>query len=173
MSTLTTERPELPKGFGFHYNGSKPNIYLQLWHEGKKIFEGSTGTSSIKEAKQFRAKKEAELIEGHKAKLKRGVTVEDLFTDYVAHLKAKEAERGEYTTGERTNSNRVSGFIKNHLGPYFGNLKPGQVSEHLQSYKTQRTKEGDSSATINGEFRVLRAAMKRGWLNNKVPFEDL
>jgi integrase len=146
-------RPELPDGLGFYYNGkSKPNIYLQLWHDGKKIFAGSTGARTIKEAKQFRAKKEAELIDDPKA---------------------KEAEKGEYTTGERTTSDRNSGFIKNHLGPFFGRLKPGEVSEYLEAYKKKRIKEGASPATINGEFRVVSAAMIRGWRSNKVRLGDL
>ena len=53
--------------------------------------------------------------------------------------------------------------INKHLVPAFGNLKPeGITTDVLVAYKGKRTREHAKVPTINSEFRILRAALRRG-----------
>lgn len=169
---------ELPNGFWL----KRDYIYLTVYVERQK-FTFSTGLSVNSQedaSKRTRAKLEkwkAERIVEAKGKIKTGVLrkakVQELLDLYVVYLRNKEEEKGEYTTGERTNSDRVENNIKTNLGPFFGALEPKHVAAKLVAYKEMRREQGIKPATYNGEFRILSAALVRGWKSNLVAFDDL
>jgi integrase len=105
--------------------------------------------------------------------IQRNVAVSALFQNYLEHLQRNEAAKGEYITAERTNSERSEPKIKAHLDPFFGRLLPKDVQNNLVRYRQLRESEGASPATINGEFRLLSAALRRGWKNGRVRGEHL
>jgi hypothetical protein len=166
----------LPKGEGFYLK--RGVIYLALYLDGKKRTY-STGwmlnePGLKRKLDDFKKAKigEAAIDEQHPS-TKRGVRMERVFTNYLEHLRIKEKEKGDYTTEERTTSDRNEGFIENHLGPFFSKLKPEEVDATNKAYRKLREDEGVSAATVNGEFRVLRAAMNRGWKDNLIREADL
>lgn len=165
----------LPKDEGFYRK--RGIIYVSFRHDGQKhtFSTGTTGQESnaLMAIREFKKNKLIEVGKnGGPAKAFRG-TVSELFKDYVDRLQKREAEKGEYATGERRTSDRTDGFIKNHLERFFGKMHPKDVAGSLDAYKAKREKEGATPATVNGEFRVLSAAMRRGWKNNKVHSDHL
>src|ERR1051326_5849641 len=107
----------LPDGEGFYEK--RGVVYTSFRIAGEK-FAFSTGIKRgepgfLTGIRQFKMAKIAEATAAQKdPTVTRGVRDSELFTDYVAYLKRKEAEKGDYTTGERTTSQRTEGFIKNH-----------------------------------------------------------
>jgi hypothetical protein len=41
-------------------------------------------------------------------------------------------------------------------------MKPADVRKNLDCYDTKRLEQGAKAPTLNGEYRILSAAMKRG-----------
>ena len=157
----------LPTGQGFYWK--RDVIYVAIWHQGKKLGVFSTGTDQPKKAEKFKEDKKDELIKAQDttiADLKKGVRVSELLADYVARLESKEADGGEYTTDVpnwKKSSYKASTRINKNLVPFFGNLKPEQLtSDLLNQYKAKRRREGASVVTVNSEFRIFRAALNRG-----------
>jgi integrase len=144
-------------------------VYLTIYTDGEK-FTYATGNRPNEATKTWFEKfKKDKIAESTKEeKVEKGVRVQTLFDDYVAYLRAKEKEKGDYATAETTTSYRNESFFKCHLSPFFGKMKPADVAERLTAYREQREHEKASPSTLNSELRVLRAAMNRGWKNNKV-----
>jgi integrase len=163
----TKKTTKLPTGFYWKRN----TIYYRIWHNQKKYGPFCSETGSIKEAQKHRSEKQAEIVRGEKIATERGVHINDLFDDYIAHLKRKEHDGGEYANHTKdTSSYKASTRIDKNLRPFFGNLKPepdSLVPQLLTRYKDIRSKQA-SVSTINTEFRLLRAALKRGVKNKKV-----
>lgn len=138
-------------------------IYAAIQDNGiKQVF--STGTDDPKQALAIRDAKKADMVKGDFVSVTKGVRMAELFDDYIANLKANEADSGEYMTREyETTSYRMQKRIEKHLLPHFGDLKPSDLTtEVLRSYKSKRIGSRPSIATINSEFRALRAALKLG-----------
>jgi integrase len=157
---------------GFYLKREK--VYLTIYARGEK-FTYATGNRPNEATKtwfeNFKKEKIAEATT--EEKVEAGVRVQTLFDDYLTHLKQREKEKGEYATSETTTSYRNESFFKCHLSPFFGKLKPEHVAERLTAYRELREHEKASASTLNSELRVLRAAMNRGWKNNKVRLIDL
>lgn len=158
---------ELPKKQGWYLK--RDVIYLAIRVQREKFVFATEWriddpAVTLRKLDDFKKEKIAEASKQlGVSKIQRNVTVSALFKRYVAHLKKNEQKKGEYVTQERTNSDRAEPQIKLHLEPFFGKMLPKNVAENLERYQQLRLKEGASPATINGEFRLLRAALRRGW----------
>jgi integrase len=163
---------ELPKGQGWYTK--RGVVYLAIRLQREK-FAYSTqwrvddSTLTHRRLDDFKKEKiaEASKLLGV-SKIQRNITVSALFKHYLEHLRRHEQEKGEYVTEERTNSYRAEGQIDNHLVPFFGKMLPKDVAANLMRYRLLRESEKASPSTINGEFRLLRAALRRGWKDNRV-----
>lgn len=163
---------ELPKGQGWY--SKRGVVYLAIRVQREK-FTFSTAwrvddsTLTLRRLEDFRKEKiaDASKLLGV-SKIQRNITVSALFKHYLEHLRRHEQEKGEYTNEERTNSERSEGQIENHLVPFFGKMLPKDVAGNLMRYRLLRENENASPSTINGEFRLLRAALRRGWKDNRV-----
>jgi hypothetical protein len=165
----------LPDGEGFYWK--RDYIYLTIRVAGER-FQYTTGFMGNEPAllvklRQFKQSKIAEATEQAETKVKRGVRVEDLFTGYLAHLRQKEKEGDEYAKAGRTTSDRTDSVIRCHLGTFFNKLKPEQLKEQIVPYRDLRVKEGAKAPSLNGEFRILRAAMRRGAKNGLMRQTDI
>ncbi len=150
----------LPKGSGLYWK--RGVIYAAIRHDGKKhVF--STGKDDVKEALKFRDEKKADLIKGDHVDVAKAVRISHLFADYIEKLEDKEREAGVYMKRKyETTSYRVKSRINKHLIPAFGNFRPEDLTEDdLKKYKKTRTGHGASIVTVNTEFRLLRAALRR------------
>ncbi|MGD1095528.1 MAG: tyrosine-type recombinase/integrase [Bryobacteraceae bacterium] len=144
-------------------------IYVDIRHDGKRLGLFSTGTADKDHAIGFRKKKTAELLkkvydENH-IEVEKGIRCADLFQDYIANRQRREQDSGAYGNGRKyeTNSYKVGSKINKHLLPWFGKLKPDELtSDMLLEFRDKRRKDGAQVATINNEFRILRAALRRG-----------
>jgi integrase len=151
----------LPPGRGLYWKGE--TIYLAIWKDGKKRVY-CTRTSDWKKALEFRTEQMA--LKSEPVVVPRGLHLSDLFDDYIAHLESKEAESKEYANHTKKymrTSYKARARINKWLVPPFGKLRPDELTaDHLRAYKLRRTKEAGSVATVNSEFRLLRAALKLG-----------
>lgn len=156
----------LPQGENFYWK--RGVIYTEIWHQGKMLGQFSTGTAVIKEALAFKADKLSDLIKQEETRMvevKKGVRVSELFDDYIARIASREADSGAYANSRpyETNSYKAQTRIDKNLRPSFGSLKPHEVSTALLAqYKAKRRREGAKVATVNTEFRTLRATLRRG-----------
>jgi hypothetical protein len=91
----------------------------------------------------------------------------EIFADYVAYLGREEMVGTAYSQTGRTTSQRTSGTINNHLAPFFGTMSPADVRRHLGKYDSKRV-ENAAIPTLNGEYRILRAALNLGYRSDKV-----
>ena len=168
---------ELPKNQGWYLK--RGVIYLAIRVQREKFVFATEWriddpAVTLRKLDDFKKEKIAEASKQlGLSKIQRNLTVSALFKRYVAHLKKNEQKKGEYVTEERTNSDRAEPQIKLHLEPVFGKLRPKDVAGNLEQYQQLRVKEGASPATINGEFRLLRAALRRGWKDDKVRGDHL
>src|ERR1022692_5140354 len=163
---------ELPKGQGWYTKRDKVYLAIRVQRE-KFVFATEwridDSTLTVRKLNDFKQEKiaEASKLLGV-SNIQRNITVSALFKNYLEHLRKHEQEKGEYVTEERTNSYRVEGQIENHLVPFFGKMLPKDVAENLNRYRLLRESEKASPSTMNGEFRLLRAALRRGWKDNRV-----
>lgn len=178
---------KLPKGEGFYLLRQR-DIYVAIRMEGKKksyptgfkITDEGLSDRKLMEIKKAKWVLMAATLEDPTPKLQKGVRVKDLFDDYVRHLEEKEREKGVGSgvdVGERNNSYNVRKIIDRSLLPFFGSLSRLDA-DSLAEYRAKRAASYGSPekvawASINGEFRLLRATMRRGWKNGKVKFDDL
>jgi integrase len=168
---------ELPKGEGWYVK--RETIYLAVRVQREKFVFATAwriddSTLTLRKLEDFKKEKIAEASKQlGVSKIQRNVTVSALFKTYIEYLRRREAEKGEYVTEERTNSDRVEPQIKSHLEPFFGKILPKDVQPNLMRYRLLRDSEDASASTINGEFRLLRAALRRGWKDNRVRQEHL
>jgi len=164
---MATKKTKLPTGFWW----KRKTIYYRIWHHEKEYGPYCAHTSNIKEAQRHKAERSAEIVRGEKLDTERGVRIDDLFDDYVEHLKRKERDGGAYAAHTKdTPSYKASSRIDKNLRPFFGNLKPepdSLIPQLLTRYKDMRRKQA-SVSTVNTEFRLLRAALRRGVKNKKV-----
>lgn len=156
----------LPVGSGLYWKHDK--ICGVVSHEGKR-YPFATGTDDINTALKIKADKYAEVVRNAKEvqiTLAKGVTVAELFKDYIASYKRREKDAGSYGRGKKpyeSSSYKLSVRINKHLMPAFGGLKPEEVtSDRLNAYKEKRQEQDASVTTINSEFRLLKAAIRRG-----------
>lgn len=161
----------LPIGQGFYWNGNI--IYLTIWHNGKKYGPWTTHTNDWQEAVKFRSAEAAKIERREVVDLKKGKsTVADLFAAYIVRLERKEEEAGAYMGRKyETPSYKASTRINRNIVPHFGNLEPNEgevTNDVLVAYSSKRKRQGASVSTINTEFRLLRAALRRGVKEKKV-----
>jgi integrase len=168
---------ELPTGQGWYTK--RDVVYLSIRVQREKFtfatkWRVDDSTLTVRKLTDFKQEKiaEASKLLGV-SKIQRNITVSALFKNYLEHLRKHEQEKGEYVTEERTNSYRAEGQIENHLVPFFGKMLPKDVAENLNRYRALRESEKASPSTMNGEFRLLRAALRRGWKENRVRQEHL
>jgi len=168
---------ELPKGQGWYTK--RDVIYISIRVQREKFtyctgWQIADSTITLRKLEDFRKEK---IAESSKllgvSKIQRNITVSALFKRYLEHLQKHEQEKGAYVTEERTNSYRVEGIVRNHLIPFFGKMLPKDVNENLWRYRRLRESETASPSSINGEFRLLRAALRRGWKDDGVRTEHL
>lgn len=162
----------LPKRSGLYWNHGL--IYLALRRHGRIVFKNSTKTRDFEAAMTFREAKLEEILKAEDdtvADQKKGVTVNELFDDYVARTKLKEEEAGAYQNTGREyerNSYKLSTRIDKNLRPFFGKIRPQDqnpatlTTQLLLDYKKKRRREKATVPTCNTELRLLRAALKRG-----------
>jgi len=168
---------ELPKGQGWYTK--RDVVYLAIRVQREKFvyateWRADDSTLTLRKLEDFRKEKIAEASKMlGVSKIQRNITVSALFKTYLEHLWQHEQEKGEYTNEERTNSQRSEGQIENHLVPFFGKMLPKDVAGNLMRYRLLRENENASPSTINGEFRLLRAALRRGWKDNRVRSDAL
>lgn len=150
----------LPVGLGFYWKGRV--IYVAISHRGVKHVH-CCGTSDIDEAVAFRKAKLTEILNQDVTTKNRVVRIGELLDDYITHLKRKEAGGGEYTSRKHeTSSYKTASRINANLRPAFGELKPEDLTDEvLNAYRLQRL-EKVSVVSVNSEFRLLRAALRRG-----------
>jgi integrase len=148
----------LPENSGFWRKKDGGSIYFK--YEGHAY---CTGAALYKDAKTFREKKIAELLNERAVQKARGVRVSDLFNDYVSYLVRKE-ESNEYARDVYCrNSAKVRSTINKHLLPHFGNLKPEEVTtDLLNRHRDQRVAGGAAIVSVNRELVYFRCAMKLG-----------
>jgi integrase len=168
---------ELPKNEGWYLKRGMVYLAIRVQREkfvyatGWKIDDSSITARKLEDFKKGRIADASQLL--GVTKIQRNVTVSALFKSYLEYLRRHEQEKGDYTTEERTNSERAEGQIEKHMIPFFGKLLPKDVQSNLMRYRLQRESENASPSTVNGEFRLLRAALRRGWKENKVRQEAL
>jgi len=156
----------LPLGSGLYWK--RDVLYVEIWHGGKKLGQFSTRTADTNQALRFKDAKLAELLKAeqtHIADLAKGVRVSELLQDYIANLERREADSGAYMMSRKYEkpSYKAATRINKHLVPAFGKLKPeGVTTDVLIAYKNNRTRQHGKVPTINSEFRILRAALRRG-----------
>jgi len=156
----------LPIGSGLYRKRNM--LYVEIWHGGERVYQGTTRTSDIQAALRFKAAKLAEIITSQDtaiADLKKGVRIAELFDDYVAKIKSNEADAGEYANSREyeTNSYKASSRINANLRPFFGKFKAEEIStDLLEEYRSKRRNAGAKVPTVNTEFRLLRAALRYG-----------
>jgi hypothetical protein len=151
----------LPQGSGLYWKHGK--ICGVISHNGKR-YPFATGTDNTKQALKVRDEKHAEILNSQRVSLARGVRIAELLEDYVENLESKEADNGAYMGHTYDKSSyKARTRINKHLLPHFGNLKPEDITTAvMKSYKAKRSHAHPSVATINSEFRILRAALRLG-----------
>ncbi|HXS93154.1 MAG TPA: hypothetical protein VN736_01035, partial [Candidatus Limnocylindrales bacterium] len=168
---------KLPEGQGWYVK--RETIYLSFRVQREKFtfateWRIDDSTLTLRKLQDFKKEKIAEASrELGVSKIQRNVTVSALLKSYIEHLRRNEAQKGDYTTEERTTSDRNEPQIKLHLDPFFGKMLPKDVQANLMRYRLLRESEHASASTINGEFRILSAALRRGWKDNRVRQEHL
>jgi integrase len=161
--TTAEERPKLPKGSGLYWKANSTKLYCTIRINGDKhLF--CTGETTVKAALEFKKEKEADLRLNAVSGVTRGVRMSELFADYVADLKRKEQDAGRYMMESRvTPSYNTARSIKKHLEPFFGHLKPEQVTtDKLNQFRDEKQAAGYSVVSINNYFTALRRAMRLG-----------
>lgn len=166
------ETPEQYKGFGFSTKPNSPWIQLLLTIDGKR-YPFSTGTADYREAMAFRAQKENELMTGEIAKKSKG-TMNDIFDAYIAYLEDKEAKaKNDYKRSGTPTSKKMRSPINCHLKPFFGKMKISEVKTRIDAYDKRRQDQGASAPALNGEWRILSAALNRGLVKGTVSRNDI
>jgi integrase len=148
----------LPTGSGLYWK--RGTIYLK--HQGKSY---CTGTSDTGAAVRFKLDKIAQLhVNDGAPELARGVRVNELLDDYIANLESRELDAGAYQARKYdSNSYKAASRIDKHLRPAFGKLKPSELtSDSLLAWRDKRRRQSYSVVSINGDLRILRAALRRG-----------
>lgn len=166
MASKYSKTTGLPIGQGFYWK--RDVIYVAIWHAGER-HQFSCDTDKPEEARKFRVKKLAELVQESEASVERGMRCEGLLNRYIEHLKRKEQDRGVYMTAnpKAAPSYKTASSIK-HLSRFL-KLKPKAVSsDMLTAYRDDRIAEGAGVVTVNRELGYLRAAMNRGVKDGKV-----
>jgi integrase len=151
----------LPVGSGLYWKRDK--IYAAIRVDGKKHVY-NTGTDKVREAVEFKDEKSADLRKNAKALGARGIRVQDLFDDYISHLKRREHGRGAYMSHKHsTPSYKAQSMINRHLVPVFSNLKPDQITtDRLNKYRADRIEAKASVVTVNRELSCLRTSLRLG-----------
>jgi integrase len=165
MASKYSESTGLPVGQGMYWK--RGVIYVAIWYGGKKQ-SYCCGTDKPEEARKFRAKKLAELVTEDDSRVKTGIRCGELLTRYIAKLKRKEEDAGEYMTAnpKATVSYKTASSIK-HLAR-FEKIQPKDITtDMLNAYHDERIKVA-GVVTVNRELGYLRTAINDGVKDGKV-----
>jgi integrase len=141
------------QGHVYKRKGS-PYWWIKFYVNTRPVFESSRSEKEQVAARLLR-KRLDEVEKGtYGTAESSGVTVGDLLDDLLRNYRIH--KRKSFGISCRP-------VVEANLRPYFGKLKPTQVTTRkLEEYREKRQKEGRSDSTVNREFALLRRAFYLG-----------
>jgi integrase len=115
-----------------------------------QVFQESTGTKVYAEAERYLKRRLGEVATGKFAGLAvERIAVNELFDDLME----------DYRLNKRASIVETTSRLKNHLRPFFGEMRAADVSTaQVKRYMRQRLEAGVVSATVNRELEILKRA---------------
>jgi integrase len=144
------------KAGSLYKQAKSPYWWVKFYIPGQvKPIRESTGTTNADEAQRFLHRRLGEVATGAFVSLEpERVKVNEL----LAMLEE------DYENNGRGSAKQLQSRLKQHLRPFFGQLKAATVgTRQISGYITKRKKAGAKNATINRELEHLRRAFKLGF----------
>jgi integrase len=153
------EKTGLPLGSGLFWNGRLLTAKVYIGGKPKYI---ATKTDNWKEALKVRDREKAALLRSERpsSTLVEKTTINELFDDYLSHLRLLNASRGDYSP----KTAYIVGLTYNkHLKNFFGGIRAAKLDTTLLTkYRHKRVSEGATGYTIDHELGYLRTALNIG-----------
>lgn len=126
-----------------------PTWWIKYSKNGR-VYRESTSTKVYAEAERFLKRRLGEVATGKFAGLAvERISVNELFDDLME----------DYRLNKRASIVETTSRLKNHLRPFFGEMRAGDVSTaHVKRYMRKRLEAGVVSATVNRELEILKRA---------------
>ncbi len=126
-----------------------PTWWIKYYRDGKP-FRESSGSEKQVDAERLLRKRAGEIATGKFLGLSpERIRMAELFKDVVE----------DYQAADRRTLSDLNSRLKNHLAPFFGELRAADFStQHIKRYVTARRSEEAQNATINRELAVVRRA---------------
>lgn len=153
------EKTGLPIGSGLFWNGRF--LTAKVYVNGKPKYI-PTKTDNWKEALKVRDREKINLLRNDRPSLGlvEKITLDELFKDYLEHLKLLNSARGEYSP---KTAYIVGLTYEKHLKSFFGPIRAAKLDTALLTkYRQKRLNEGAKSYTIDHELGYLRTALNLG-----------
>jgi len=117
-----------------------------------QVFRESSRSEKHADAERLLKRRLGEIVTGKFAGLgPERIRLAELFVDVVQ----------DYLDNERDSVKNLQGRLKNHLIPFFAEIRAADFStQHLKRYIAQRRAEGAENGTINRELAVVRRAFR-------------
>ncbi len=129
-------------------------IWWVKYRKNGQVFRESSRSQKPGDAENLLKLRVGQIVTGKFAGLRpERVLMAELFADVVQ----------DYRDNERDTIKDVEGRIKNHLTPFFGEIRAAEYStQHTKRYIAQRQAEEAENGTINRELAVVRRAFRLG-----------
>jgi len=145
LGSLYQRKKKLPDGSA----QLLPTWWIKYSKNGQ-IFRESSGSEKRADAEKLLKTRVGEIATGkfvglHPARIR----IAELFQDVV----------DDYEATDRSTISDVRSRLKNHLSPFFGDVRAAEFStQHVKRYVAKRRKEDAQNGTINRELAVIRRA---------------
>lgn len=128
-----------------------PYWWVKLTHDGRSVSE-STGTASKRQAQEYHDKRKAELWEQHRLGVKPRRIWDEAVLKYLNEVGAKRAAG-------------ATKYILRWMQPHLEGIDLAKIDREVVERLMQLgLGEGLSNATVNRRNRLLRAILRRAWL---------
>ena len=126
-----------------------PTWWIKYYRDGKP-FRESSGSEKQADAERLLKKRAGEIATGKFLGLSpERIRMSELFHDVVE----------DYQAADRRTLSSLNGRLKNHISPFFGELRAAEFStQHIKRYITARRSQEAGNATINRELAIVRRA---------------
>jgi hypothetical protein len=142
------------RGTGTIFTAGSKTLWIRYYVNGRAVTENAHTTDR---------KIAGSLLQGRITDVTRGLVPEPSALRKLTVTDLYEALAREYAINGRKSLDDLKARWKLHVGPFFGFMRPANVSTDLVSrYVDKRQQEGASNATVNRELALLKRAFQLG-----------
>ena len=142
------------RGTGSIFTAGSDTLWIRYYVNGRPVTEN---------AHTVDRKVAGSLLQGRITDVTRGLVPEPSVMRKLTVTNLYEALEREYQINGRKSQEHLKRRWKLHLAPFFGFMRPANVSTDLVSrYVDERQQEGASNATVNRELALLKRAFSLG-----------